>query len=213
MWKSIQSWFSMRKKEEELPTTLNLLKSLVNEKKAVANPINDAEFSGKIKDEIYFEHRNILFVDSIALKTIRYIKKDSYGYHHWRASLREYEQVYCRADLWGKFLEEEVKPMITYLDSKKEDSFYQFILEQQFPQVLLITESIQEMVELEGYVPDDVAEKCVTLLRHFFKGIKELNQDYKQNILNKLDQEIEYLQYTSLRNSQGERREIEKVVR
>lgn len=192
MWKFIAVYFK-KENEKKIPTTIKLLKKMIEAKKPLINPLKEAEFKGTKGDEIYFEHRDVHFAHSVPLKTIRYIGKDRHGYYEWRASQREYEEVYERNDMWGDFIKKELKPMIAYLDEKKDEKFYQYILEEHYSQILLVSESINEIEELEEYIPNDVAEKCIYILRELFTEIKEVRKKYKQNILKKLDEEIQYL--------------------
>lgn len=214
MWKIIQSSFTAQKeKEEEIPTTLKLLKEMTKIEKKTVDPIRQTEYHGTIGDEIYFEHKDITFVDKVALSSIRYSHKDGHGYHQWRASAREYRQVYERNDVWGSFVGKELTSMVTYLDERKHEAFYRYIIDQHYPQVLLVSECIREIEVLENYVPDDVAQKCITLLRGLFTEIKELKGQYRKDILRKLNDEIQYLDERSqLRIVQKEEKTTDNVM-
>jgi hypothetical protein len=152
------------------------------------------------KNIMEFESKTYKLISKVPLKSIKYIKMDSYGYHIWEVDLNEFQSVYTNKNIFNDFINNELIPVYKML-IKSNDANFNYPLIKYELTLLTIKNTLEECVQINDCVTEEISQASIELLREF---IVLLINVYKEK------EELHSLKTNSANKSLLERLEFEK---
>lgn len=169
----------------EKDSQLSTLDRLIVKGKLKNNPKNYLFFSDMSYDnKIKFESKSRIKAGEVKLKSLEFREKDHHGYYIYHASREEYLSVYesklfSYIDHVFKLAAEKVK--------SDERGHYSLLLSKYELSFVSVINTIDECIEIAGFVDEEIQDKCISILSEFVKHIDKHEEEIKKRWLEELD--------------------------
>ena len=214
---SISLFLNKFRKEEviqlEKNNTLEHLERIIDLHSGKKN--NPIDFYAKIRNgKLTFKHKNKNIIDTIPLKSLKFIKKTISSYYVWEVDYKEYKQIYHKLNIkalfasfydeskgsFKNYINEDLKSTFDFLTLHKNDHHCNYVMKKYEITIFTVLDTILEAIRINDCVTEEIKCKSKKLLDEFISDVNQIKNEKEQ---------LQILEKTSMNQNLESRLDIE----